>query len=811
MYNLGEHFKPDLEKAKMNPECILKGQKYRITILSENLVRLEYNEQGIFNDYPTEQVLYRNFQKPQFEVNQDKNYLDVKTKYFQILYTKESNFDSGKINPTKNLMIKILNTDRYWYFNHPEARNIGSIGEGINIKDSVKLKKLSDLKLKKGLYSFDGFVSIDDSKSMLIKEDGTFEVNPNKGIDTYLFVYLDDYDKCLQDYFNLTGYPRLIPRYALGNWWYKNDNYTDKTLKELVDGFGNNRVPISLVLFNNHWHKTPSIKKKVITSGFTFDKESFNDPSLMIKYLHRLGIRVGLSINPFDGFYNIDEYFEKAGEYLKTDENGVIPFNVLDPKTVDVYLKLFIHPLDNFDVDFYFIDYYLDKKNNDIAYLKHYELMDMERNYKHRPMLLGSNTSIASHRYSVLTSPKTNVGWDDLKLISLYHSLQSNMGISWWSHDIGGFTGGIEDEELYIRFIELGVFSPILKLSSDTGKYYKREPWKWNIKTNTIAKEFLTLRHKLLPYLYSEAYKYSIKGIPLIKPIYYDYNNLYDDETYYNEYYFGSELFVAPITTKKDPIMDRNIQKIYIPDGIWYDFFSGKKFPGGREYVSFYREQDYPVFAHAGSIIPMGLNPNPNDTNPPKNMEIHVFPGKSNTYHMYEDDGVSSLYKKDFFLLTDIDYNYMPNNYTVIIRAIDGKSNIAPEHRNYKIVFRNTKKAENVEVFSNDIKLEHKSYVNGPDFIVEIPEAKTLSQITVNCKGKNIEIDAVRIINNDIEKILSDLPILTSLKEKVDEIIFDKELTISKKRIEIRKLKSKGLESRYIKLFLRLLEYIKQV
>jgi len=169
------------------------------------------------------------------------------------------------------------------------------------------------------------------------------------------------------------------------------------------------------------------------------------------------------------------------------------------------------------------------------------------------------------------------------------------------------------------------------------------------------------------------------------------------------------------------------------------------------------------------------------------------------------------LYKKDFFLLTDIDYNYMPNNYTVIIRAVDGKSGIVPDHRNYRLVFRNTKKADEVIVYSNDIKMEYKSYVNGPDFIVEIKDAKTIGQITINCKGKDIEIDAIRLINNDIEKILSDLQIPTDQKEKVDAILFDANLPINKKRIEIRKMKRYGLEPKFIKLFLKLLEYIKQV
>ena len=808
MYDLGEYFIFDSEKALMNPESILKGGKYRITILTDSLIRFEYNESGVFNDMPTEKVLYRNFSKPEFTFREDDKYLEISTKYVKILYNKEKNFDAGKVNPAKNLSVKFIDSDKFWYYNHPEARNVGVMPYDAKVG---KVKRISDLKLEKGLFSFDGFVTLDDSDSMIIGPTGVLMENEHKGIDIYLFTYNEDYDKCLKDYFSITGYPTMIPRYALGNWWYKNESYTEESLQELVNDFRNNRVPLSVIMLNHSWHLMPLHKDTYLETGFTFNSERYKDPANFIKELHKQGVRLGLSINPFAGFFDTDAYYTKALEYLEADENGVIPFNVLDPKCVDVYFKLFTHPLDNLDVDFYFLDFYDKKRLNDLGHLKHYQMCDMDRNYKLRPMMLGYESGFLSHKDSILKSKPTEVGWDGLKKLALYNVLSSNNGTSWWSHDIGGYNLGVEDNELFTRYVELGVFSPILRLSSEKGKYYKREPWKWSIKTNTIVKEFLTLRHKLIPYLYSEAYKYSLKGLPLIRPLYYKDENMIDDELYHNEYYFGSELFIAPIINKKDYVMNRTIQKLYMPEGIWYDFFSGKKFPGGKEYVSFYREQDYPVFAHAGSIIPMGLNQNLNDTNPPTDMEIHIFPGKSNTYHMYEDDGISSLYKKDFYLLTDIDYTYMPSNYTVIIRAVDGKSGIVPERRNYKIIFRNTKMADDVKVYQNDTLIEHTSYLNGPDFIVEIKDAKTIGQLTIHCKGKDIEIDAVRIINNDIETILSDIEIPTVLKEKIDAILFDKKLTISKKRIAIRKLKRAGLEPQFIKLFLKLLEYLNQV
>lgn len=811
MYDLGEHFRPNYEMAKSNPASVLSGKKYRITILTDSLIRFQYSETGNFNDKPTELVWYRNLPKPEFEIKQDDKFLEVTTKYFKLSYSKEKRFNGGAMSPASNLNVKLLSLDKVWYFGHPEVRNIGGPGYRIENKNLKNVKKLSDLKFGKGLFSFDGFVTIDDSTSKLIHEDGTLLDRTEQEIDTYLFIYGNDFEKCLKDYYSITGFPALIPRYALGNWWFKNEDYNEDSLKEVAESFWVNRVPLSIITLNNNWHKNPTPdKKSKINSGYTFDSDKYKDPISTINYIHSLGIRLGVNINPFSGFYPLDSNYEKAREYLVADNNGVIPFNVLDPKTLDVYLKIFIHPLEAQGVDFFFVDYYDEKNTTNLSFLKHYQFSDMLRNYKKRPMMLSYNAPLAPHRYSVLSSPSTEVGWDGLKLLELYNASMSNNGVNWWSHDIGGYTKGVEDEELYTRFIQAGVFSPIVKLSADKGKYYKREPWRWSIKTYTITKEYLTLRHKLIPYIYSEAYKYSKEGSLLIKPLYYSKPELYDDELYYDEYFFGSQIFVSPIIDKKDQVMNRTIHHFYIPEGIWYDFFSGKKFPGPNNYVSFFRDQDYPVFAKAGSIIPMGMNKNLNDTNPPTDMELHIFPGVSNTYHLYEDDGFSDLHKKDFYLLTDIDYNYMPNNYTVIIRSISGKSGIIPVTRNYKVIFRNTKKAEDVSVHSNDLSMEYVSYVKGPDFVVEIKNAKTIGQITINCKGKDIETDAVRIINQDIEQILSDLEIPTELKVEVDKVLFS-DLPINKKRIGVRHLKSKGLEPKFMKLFLKLLEYIKQV
>ena len=801
MYNLGEQFKVG-KSSLANPKCVIKGDKYRFTVLTERLIRLEYSENGVFEDRATEHVFNRMLDIPKFEVMEDARVLTITTEFFKLYYVKNSSFKGSRVSPASNLKIEFLEnidpnkTNRYWYYGMPEVKNYGAPGFELLTNKKVKLEK--------SLFSLDGFVTIDESNSMVINEDGIFVNKENSSLDIYLFVYLNDFSKCLLDYYRITSFTPLIPRYALGNWWARNYCYGDSKLVELVTSFKENKIPISAIILNNDWH----LKYKNFSSGFTFNNSIFSNPKELTNFLHKNNIKIGLTINPFDGLTSVDSVYNESIKYLKTDDNGVIPFNVFDPRLIDVYLKFYIHQLDNIGIDFYFIDYNDKNRLKELSILKHYQFYDMMKYTNRRPLIYGYNSCMSSHRYSILYSGKSVVSWDTLREIPLFNVHSSNNGVTWWSHDIGGYYKGTEDNELFVRFVQLGTFSPIMKLSSEAGKYYKREPWRWDIKTYDITRNYLQLRHRLIPYIYSEAYRLSKFGTPFLYPLYYTRSEMYDDPLYRSEYYFGSELFVSPILTSKDYVMDRVIHKFFIPEGTWYDFITGKRFPGNRRYVSFFKDQDYPVFVKMGAIIPMSCDDDIFNTKPPRNMEIQIFPGKSNNYVLYEDDGETNLYLKNNYVLTSIDYNYMPNNYTVIIRALEGKGDIIPPQRNYKFVFRNTKRADDVTIYKDYEKIPFESYVDGPNFIVEVKNVPTFGhQLTVNCKGTDIEIDAVRLVNKDIEQILSDLQISTEQKEQIDRIMFS-DMTIRKKRIAVRRLKNKRLEKKFIQLCLKLLEYV---
>ena len=241
MGNICSYFVKNQKNLIPEPRCIFTGDKYRISIITPRLVRIEYNKDNQFEDRATSLVINRNFVKTNFTVEQDEISLNIKTEYFNLIYLKSQ--------PIANNNIKVIiqgDINKEWTPGNKEIRNIGGLSYSLDDLDK-------NLKLEKGLYSLDGFVTIDDSKNYVIEKDSF--IKREETTDLYLFVYGTDLGLCLQDYFNLTGYPDLIPRYALGAWWYKNDRYNMYDIDNIIKKFNDNHIPISVFLLGNKWHK----------------------------------------------------------------------------------------------------------------------------------------------------------------------------------------------------------------------------------------------------------------------------------------------------------------------------------------------------------------------------------------------------------------------------------------------------------------------------------------------------------------------------------------------------------------------------
>lgn len=759
---------------------IITGDKYRFSILSPRLIRIEYNKDNKFENRATSLVVKRNFGSTNFTVEQTELSLTITTEYFTLTYVKGTPMNS------KNLKVKVNGTDREWYPSHKEIRNLGSINYSLDYLEN-------NLKLDKGLYSFDGFATIDDSTNLVLENDNFIPREPT--YDMYLFVYNKDLGLCLQDYFNLTGYPPMIPRYTLGTWWYKNDPYNMYDIDNILKEFYDNHLPISVFLLGDKWHNREE--------NFAYDRTLF-DTNILNKYYKSKRVKFGLTINPELPIYPKDPLFNTLSNAINNYDNKYLSFIPLNNNTISIYLNTVISNLKSTGINIFNIDYNNEKDKQGLFLLNHYHYVIA--NLNEVGVILSRNPGIAPHRYPIIYSGQTRVSWDTLKALPTYNNSAANLGITWHAHAIGGYYGGIEDDELYLRYIQFGVFNPIFILAGDTGKYYKREPWKWNQLNLSVIRTYMQLRNKLIPYIYNEGYNYHEYGVPLIQPLYYKYPKIYDEPNYVNQYFFGSRIMISPIIKKKNIEMNRVVQRIFIPSGTWYDYFSGKKFAGNKYYVNFYKDEDYPIFVKEGSIIPMSLD----DTSDlPRNMEIQIFPAENglySSYELYEDDGIS-LNKNYNYIIIKMNLDRVENGYKFTITKKEGNLNVP--NRTYLLRFKNMKNPDKIIVKYQGQTKECQAIVEKNDLLLELKDINVYEPLEVLLLGNNLEIENISVINKEIEGILDDLEIETIIKESVDEIIFS-DLSINKKRIGLRKLRRQGLEPKYINMFISLLEFINQ-
>ena len=778
MPNLTSYFVNNPKNLISSNRHIVKGNTYRFTILTPRLIRIEYNKAGIFEDRATSLVVNRNFPDCKFNMTTDEHSITIVTEYFTLKYLKESPITA------KTIKVIVNGTDKEWTPAYQDYKNYGSIGYSLDNLDGK-------FKLSKGLYSVDGVTSIDDSVNLVIDNEIFIKREPTT--DIYLFVYRQDLGLCLQDYFTLTGYPPMIPRYALGCWWYKNDRYNMYDIDEILKKFDDNNIPISVFLLGDKWHN--NIK------NYMYDQTLFDLNSLK-KYYQSKQQRFGLTINPSLPITQNDPIYNEVGKYIQQAKDNSLSFIPLNNNTISTYLNLIINNLMASGINLFHIDYYNPKDIEGHFLLNHYHYVIS--NMQERAVILSKNPGIAPHRYPIIFSGKTKVSWETLNFLASYNNSAANLGVSWHAHALGGYYGGIEDDELYLRYIQFGVFNPIFILSSDAGKYYKREPWKWNQLILNVIEEYMQLRNKLVPYIYNESYTYHKCGVPLIQPLYYKYPKIYDEPNYVNQYFFGSKIMISPIVKRKNIEMNRVVQRIFIPNGIWYDYSSCKKFTGNKYYMNFYKSEDYPIFVKEGSIIPMSLD---NNTNCPKNMELQIFPAENGlygSYELYEDDGISNGQIQNY-LITKYNLDKVENGYRFTITPKSGNMNL--ENRNYILRFRNMKSPDKVIVKYNNQQLEN-SYTNEKkDLVIKIDNINLYTKVEVEIIGKNLEIEIENVINEEIEGILYDLEIETIVKYKIDDIIFS-DKGVKEKRISLRKLKKDGLEPKYINMLIDLLEFI---
>jgi hypothetical protein len=247
-----------------------------------------------------------------------------------------------------------------------------------------------------------------------------------------------------------------------------------------------------------------------------------------------------------------------------------------------------------------------------------------------------------SHRTPIGFSGDTMISWDSLRFQPEFTASASNIGYGWWSHDIGGHWHGRKDVELAVRWVQLGVWSPVNRLHATASPFQGKEPWRFGPEAEQLMGQALRLRHRLVPYLATMAERASADGIPLVEPVY--HRHPARDEAYAHRatYFFGADLLCAPVVEPRDPRTGLARVDVWLPPGTWYDLETGRRYRAGEEGRTLAAWRDLAhtsVFAAAGTVLPLVAEDEvANGVALPEHLELRVFLGADGEHVLVEDD-----------------------------------------------------------------------------------------------------------------------------------------------------------------------------
>ncbi len=661
---------------------IISSSNYRISVLTGRLIRLEYSSTGAFEDRYTKTVMNRELDDITPKVTHDDGMLVVETGELILRYNE-------KEFTTQGLSIELKNFGSTWHFIHDH----GNTGE--NLRGTARTLDEVDGRttLESGLFGRKGYGVIDDSKSPVL--DGDKYVNrESDAIDLYFFGYGKDFYGGLRDFCRLSGKTPMIPRYALGNWWSRYYRYTEDSYREVLDKFDEEKIPLSVAVIDMDWHLT-EVDPKYGTgwTGYTWDEKLFPDYKRFLKMLHDRKLAVTLNLHPADGVRAFEAMYRPVAERMGIDPESeeAVEFDFGNEKFRDAYFEEIMHPYERDGVDFWWIDWQqgTGRKSGDVDplfLLNHYHYKDQEgRNV--RPMIFSRYAGPGSHRYPIGFSGDTVCSWKSLAFQPYFTSTSSNIGYGWWSHDIGGHMMGDKDDERLIRWIELGVFSPINRLHSSSSPFLNKEPWVIDEPYHAVMQKFLILRHRMVPYLYTENRRAFTEDRPLIRPMYYlcpDDQNAYDVPT---EYGFGENLIVGAITEPMDAKLRLAPVNMLIPEGRYVDILNGRVYKGDKKRRLYRGISEIPVLLAAGGILPFASEKDTDASSNPKAIELIIAAGADGSYTLYEDDGSTMNFEKGMFAETAFECSFDENTgkLGIKISPAKGELSLIPSVRNYYI------------------------------------------------------------------------------------------------------------------------------
>lgn len=660
--------------------AVVQGDGFRITVLTSGLLRIEWAADDGFEDRASTFALHRDLPVPQFRVVNGAEVLEVVTERLHLTYDRRRPSASGL---QVDVGGGITSWHSTWRFGDPDA----------SLHGTARTLDLVDGRtpLGPGVVARGGIAVLDDSDSFLLTDDGWVAVRPEGDrIDLYVFACGHDFAGALAAFTAVSGPQPLLPRWALGNWWSRYHRYSADDYLALLDRFDREGVRFSVAVIDMDWHRVDSVPPEFGSgwTGYSWERTLFPDPERFLADLHTRGLQVTLNVHPADGVRAFEDAYAAMARALGRDpEEGLpIAFDITDPAFLEAYFAVLHHPLEDEGVDFWWLDWQQGPYSriagiDPLWMLNHFHFLDSGREER-RPLTFSRYAGPGSHRYPVGFSGDTVISWASLAFQPEFTATAANIGYGWWSHDIGGHLWGVRDDELALRWVQLGVWSPILRLHSSNNPFLAKEPWAFPSEARAAIDEALRLRVRLVPYLHTMNRRAAEEGVPLVLPLYYDAPGepaAYASPTVFR---FGSELVVAPITTPRDPVTLQGAVTAWLPPGTWIDIATAIVHEGGRTIRLHRDDTGVPALLRSGGILPLAAEHETDAAANPDHLEVLVAPGADGAFTLVEDDGTGTLPAVPT-VRTPIRWDQASG--TLTVSPAEGPSGIVPATRTWTI------------------------------------------------------------------------------------------------------------------------------
>ncbi len=489
-------------------------------------------------------------------------------------------------------------------------------------------------------------------------EEDILEFGAIGGPMNYYIVTGENFEEINQNYVDLTGHQPLPPRWALGNLQSRMAYRTQAELEGIVDEMQAKDFPLDAVIIDFYWFGD-SIKGGL--GNLKWYKKNWPEPEKMIADFKQKGVKTILITEPMviDTAYwftygDTNNLFAKNAQgktYIMKDfyfGPGAL-MDIFKQETKDWFWEQYDKQIkigvagwwgdlgepETHPSDMIHINGTADEVHN--IYGNEWEKMLFDKYREHYPnrrlFHLNRAGAAGSQKYSIFPwSGDVSRSWSGFQAQLPLMLNMSISGLGYISSDLGGFALGEKDEELYRRWLQFGVFNPIFR---PHGSGIPSEPIFFSEETQTLVRQAIKLRYRLMPYIYNLAFENTTNGTPIVKPLFYLEPDNEEFLNYSDAYMFGDVFLVAPVIHPQ--VTTKNIM---FPEGLWYDFYTDTKIYGGSEIPVAVKKENIPVFVKAGSILPMVPDFYSTDDYPSA-LEIHYYPKNYGESHatLYEDDG----------------------------------------------------------------------------------------------------------------------------------------------------------------------------